>query len=45
MEQLAGWATSFTPGVSIDGDQGLLLEIRGSLQLFGGAEEMRTLFR
>ena len=27
MEQLAGWATSFTPGVSIDGDQGLLLEI------------------
>ena len=45
MEQLAGWATSFTPGVSIDGDQGLLLEIRGSLQLFGGAEEMRTLLR
>ena len=45
MEQLAGWATGFTPGVSIDGYQALLLEVRGSLQLFGGPDRIRTLLR
>ena len=45
MERLAGWATRFTPGVSIDEGQALLLEIRGSLQLFGGAERIQALLR
>ncbi len=45
MEQLAGWAAGFTPGVSIEADQALLLEIRGSLQLFGGPERIQTLLR
>jgi protein ImuB len=35
LEQLAAWACQFTPGVCIDG-QGLLLEVEGSLRLFGG---------
>ena len=45
LERLAGWAAMFTPGVSIDGDRALLLEISGSLQLFGGPERIRTLLR
>jgi protein ImuB len=45
VEQLAGWATSFTSEVSVDAAQALLLEIRGSLQLFGGQEGIRTLLR
>jgi protein ImuB len=45
MEQLAGWATRFTPGVSIDENQALLLEIHGSLQLFGGPEKIQALLR
>lgn len=45
LEQLASWATMFTPSVSIDGDRALLLEVRGSLQLFGGPERIRALLR
>ena len=45
MEQLADWVTRFTPNVSIDADQALLLEIRGSLQLFGGPERIQALLR
>lgn len=34
---LAGWAGQFTPTVSVDeGGAGLLLEVEGSLELFGG---------
>jgi len=45
MGRLAGWAARFTPAVSIDADQALLLEIRGSLQLFGGPEKIQALLR
>jgi len=45
LEQLANWAATFTPGVSIDEDRALLLEISGSLRLFGGPERMQTLLR
>lgn len=45
LEQLAGWAAMFTPSVSIDEDRALLLEIGGSLQLFGGPERIRSLLR
>ena len=45
LEQLAGWAAMFTSSVSIDEDRTLLLEIRGSLQLFGSPEKIRTLLR
>lgn len=45
IEQLAARASTYTPLVSIDADQALLLEIRGSLQLFGGAEGIRKLLR
>jgi len=40
LERLCAWANQFTPVVSaVDGD-GLLLEIRGSLKLFGGVDEL-----
>jgi len=36
LQSLAAWAVGFTPVVSVAADDALLLEVRGSLQLFGG---------
>ena len=42
LNQLAAWAVSFTPVVSIDKVScALTMEIRGSLKLFGGLERLR----
>ncbi|MGI9329510.1 MAG: Y-family DNA polymerase [Gammaproteobacteria bacterium] len=41
LEQLAGFAMDFTPCVSLASPDALLLEIRGSLSLFGGIEPLR----
>ncbi len=38
VKTLAGWAGQFTPSVSLVGQRGLLLEVSGSLRLFGGLE-------
>ncbi|MBT8137070.1 MAG: DNA polymerase Y family protein [Gammaproteobacteria bacterium] len=40
LEKLAGWAARFTPWVNINPPADLLLEVRGSLRLFGGAEKL-----
>lgn len=40
LEQLATAAHRFTPRVSLVPPDGLLLEVKGSLQLFGGAESL-----
>jgi len=36
LEAIAAWACQFTPKVSLEPPQGLLLEVGGSLRLFGG---------
>lgn len=36
LERIAGWAGQFTPAVSLDTPDAVLLEIEGSLGLFGG---------
>ncbi|HEX2199607.1 MAG TPA: DNA polymerase Y family protein [Burkholderiales bacterium] len=36
LEAIAAWACQFTPKVSLEPPQGLLLEVQGSLRLFGG---------
>src|SRR5687768_17286363 len=36
LEAIAAWACQFTPKVSLEPPQGLLLEVEGSLRLFGG---------
>ncbi|HSQ69843.1 MAG TPA: DNA polymerase Y family protein [Steroidobacteraceae bacterium] len=36
LEALAGWGLGFTPRVSLERPDAVLLELRGSLQLFGG---------
>ena len=36
LEQVAAWAVQFTPAVSLQPPRGLLLEVEGSLRLFGG---------
>ena len=41
LERLAGWAERFTSVVSIEPPDLLLLEIRGSLQLFGDIQVLR----
>jgi protein ImuB len=38
---IAAWACQFTPRVSLEPPQALLLEVRGSLRLFGGFESFR----
>jgi protein ImuB len=38
LEAIAAWACQFTPKVSLEPPQGLLLEVEGSLRLFGGLE-------
>jgi protein ImuB len=40
MRRLAGIATTFTPQVSIEAPDGLLLEIKSSIRLFGGLREL-----
>jgi protein ImuB len=45
LEQLATWALQFTPGVSLQAPSGLLLEIEGSLKLFGGIKTILGLIR
>jgi protein ImuB len=38
---VAAWACQFTPKVSLEPPQELLLEVQGSLRLFGGLAELR----
>ena len=38
---IAAWACQFTPRVSLEPPEALLLEVRGSLRLFGGFESFR----
>lgn len=45
LEQLAAWAERFTSKVSIEPPDLLLLEIAGSLRLFGGIEALRDRVR
>ncbi len=40
LEAIAAWACQFTPKVSLEPPQGLLLEVEGSLRLFGGIEPL-----
>lgn len=44
LHRLAAWAGRYTPSVCID-HQALLLEVRGSLQLFGGASALQARVR
>ena len=44
LERLAAFAGRFTPRVSIEPPDGLLLEVRGSLGLFGGLEALCRAF-
>src|SRR4030095_5095338 len=43
--RLAGWAGQFTPRVSVTPPEALLLEVRGSLGLFGGADALQCKVR
>lgn len=43
MGELATRATRFTPAVSIDASNALLLDVRGSLKFFGGLARLRAL--
>lgn len=45
LERLAARALAFTPRVSLEPPEGLLLEVRGSLGLFGGARALGSAFR
>jgi protein ImuB len=40
LEQIAAWAGQFTPSVSLQPPNGLLLEIEGSLRLLGGIRKI-----
>ena len=40
LESLCEWALKFTPRISKVGYQGLLLEVKGSLKLFGGIKSL-----
>jgi protein ImuB len=40
LQVLARWGTGYTPFVSVEPPDTLLLEVRGSLRLFGGAEAL-----
>src|SRR5688572_12721055 len=44
LEQLAAWASQFTPMVSIDG-QGIVLEVEPSLKLFDGHAKLTSAIR
>jgi protein ImuB len=45
LEQLCAWACQFTPLVHPVAPDGLLLEVRGSLHLFGGLDQLRATLR
>jgi protein ImuB len=45
MQRLAGLASAFTPQVSIESPDGLLLEIKPSIRLFGGLHELCSKLR
>ena len=45
IEHLAAWAGQFTPNVVLENQAGLLLEVSGSLSLFGGLEPIMTRLR
>jgi protein ImuB len=45
LARLAAWAGAFTSIVSLEPPAGLLLEVRGSLRLFGGLEALRVRLR
>lgn len=45
LEGLAAWASQFTSLVSLVAAQGLLLEVRGSLRLFGGIDALQVQIR
>lgn len=40
LERVAAWCHRFTPIVSIEADNELLLEVKGSVRLFGGVEAL-----
>jgi protein ImuB len=40
LEAIAAWACQFTPKVSLEPPQGLLLEVEGSLRLFAGMQAL-----
>jgi protein ImuB len=42
---LAGWAAQFTPGVALELPDALVLEVSGSLKLFGGIDPVRASLR
>ncbi|NND36301.1 MAG: DNA polymerase Y family protein [Gammaproteobacteria bacterium] len=42
MRELATWAMRFTPAVSLDPSNALLLDVRGSLKLFGGFAKLHA---
>ena len=43
LEPLAAWACQYTPKVSLEPPQALLLEVQGSLRYFGGREPLLAL--
>lgn len=45
LEAIGAWACQFTPKVSLEPPQALLLEVGGSLRLFGGLEALKSRIR
>ena len=45
LERIAAWACRFTPKVSLEPPQGVLLEVEGSLRLAGGLEPLAARLR
>lgn len=43
LEELGDWMLSYSPVVSVQPPETVLLEVRGSLNLFGGVERLETL--
>ncbi|MFM1988536.1 MAG: hypothetical protein RJA99_1493 [Pseudomonadota bacterium] len=45
LEQVAGWLLQFTPGVSLEPPEDVLLEVEASLRLFGGLDRLEARIR
>ncbi|MCX7213160.1 MAG: DNA polymerase Y family protein [Burkholderiales bacterium] len=45
LEQIAGWLLQFTPCVSLQPPDGVLIEVEASLQLFGGRDRLLARIR
>jgi protein ImuB len=45
LEAIAAWACQFTPKVSLEPPRALLLEVQGSLRLFGGLDALKRNLR